>query len=80
MKHLHFPVAILTHQGGLVIAAGLATPAVAARLPANYLTAANTLCTKVAGDVTGQKTAKGELGNLTAAQQQNLITLHSCMA
>ncbi|HEY5040643.1 MAG TPA: hypothetical protein VIK53_01420 [Verrucomicrobiae bacterium] len=80
MHHLHFPVAILTHNGGLIIAAGIATPAVAARLPANYLTAANTLCTKVAGDVTGQKTAKGELGNLTTAQQQNLTTLHGCMA
>jgi hypothetical protein len=80
MKHLHFPTAILTHQGGLIIAAGIATPAVAARLPPNYLTATNTLCTKVSGDVTGQKTAKGELGNLTTAQQQNLTTLHSCMA
>ena len=74
------PTAVLTHQGGLIIAAGIATAAVAARLPANYLTAANTLCTKVSGDVTGQKTAKGELGNLTTAQQQNLVTLHSCMA
>jgi hypothetical protein len=74
------PTAILTHQGGLIIAAGIATPAVAARLPAGYLTAANTLCTKVSGDVSGQKTAKGELGNLTTAQQQNLTTLHSCMA
>ena len=76
----HMPTAILTHQGGLIIAAGIAMPAVAARLPAGYLTAANTLCTKVSGDVTGQKTAKGELGNLTTAQQQNLATLHSCMA
>jgi hypothetical protein len=76
----HMPTAVLTHQGGLIIAAGIATPAVAARLPANYLTAANTLCTKVAGDVSGQKSAKGELGNLTTAQQQNLTTLHSCMA
>jgi len=53
---------------------------VAARLPANYLTAANTLCTKVASDVTTQKGAKGELGNLTEAQKQNLNTLHQCMA
>ena len=52
----------------------------AARLPANYLTAANTLCTKVASDVTTQKGAKGELGNLTEAQKQNLNTLHQCMA
>jgi hypothetical protein len=55
-------------------------PEIAARLPANYLTAADTLCAKVAGDVTGQKTAKGELGNLTTAQKQNLTTLHQCMA
>jgi hypothetical protein len=75
----HMPTAVLTHQGGLIIAAAIATPAVAARLPANYLTAANTLCTKVATDVTTQKGAKGELGNLTTAQQQNLTTLHSCM-
>ena len=53
----HFPVAILTHQGGLIIAAGLATPAVAARLPAGYLAAANTLCTKVAADVTNLPSA-----------------------
>ncbi len=39
----HMPTAVLTHQGGLIIAAGIATPAVAARLPANYLTAANTI-------------------------------------
>ena len=70
MKHLHFPVAILTHNGGLIIAAAKAHPEIAMRLTDPYITAANTLCTKVAGDVTGQKGAKGELGNLTLAQQK----------
>jgi hypothetical protein len=76
----HFPVAILTHNGGLIIAAAKEHPEIATRLTAAYITAADTLCTKVASDVTGQKTAKGELGNLTAAQRQNLNTLHGCMA
>jgi hypothetical protein len=76
----HFPTAILTHNGGLIIAAAKNHAEIATRLTAAYITAADTLCTKVAGDVTGQKTAKGELGNLTTAQQQNLTTLHGCMA
>ena len=80
MRHLHFPVAILTHNGGLIIAAAKAHPEIATRLTAAVITAADTLCQKVAGDVTGQKNAKGELGNLTLAQQQNLTTLHQCMA
>ena len=74
------PTAILTHNGGLIIAAAKNNPEIATRLTAAYITAADALCTKVAGDVTGQKAAKGELGNLTAAQQQNLTTLHQCMA
>jgi hypothetical protein len=80
MKHLHFPVAILTHNGGLIIAAAKAHPEIIARLTAPCIAAADTLCTKVAGDVTGQKNAKGELGNLTAEQIKNLNTLHQCMA
>jgi hypothetical protein len=80
MKHLHFPIAILTHNGGLIIAAAKAHPEIITRLTDPYITAADTLCQKVTGDVTGQKTAKGELGNLTAAQTQNLNTLHQCMA
>ena len=79
MKHLHFPTAILTHQGGLVIAAAKNHAEIGTRLNPTYLTAAAALCTQVAGEVTGQKTAKGELGNLTTAQQQNLTTLHQCM-
>jgi hypothetical protein len=80
MKHLHFPTAILTHQGGLIIAAAKSHAEIGTRLSPTYLTAADGLCTLVAGEVTGQKTAKGELGNLTTAQQQNLTTLHQCMA
>jgi hypothetical protein len=74
------PTAILTHNGGLIIAAAGNHAEIAARLTAAYITAAAALCTKVSGDVTGQKTAKGELGNLTAAQRQNLNVLHGCMA
>lgn len=80
MKHLHFPVAILTHNGGLIIASGQAHPEIATRLGAPFIAAADTLCKKVTGDVTGQKAAKGELGNLTKAQTANLNTLHQCMA
>jgi hypothetical protein len=76
----HFPTAVLTHNGALIIAAAQAHPEIATRLTAAYITAADTLCTKVSGDVSGQKTAKGELGNLTATQQTNLNTLHGCMA
>jgi hypothetical protein len=80
MKHLHFPTAILTHQGGLIIAAAKNHAEIGTRLNPTYLTADDALCTKVAGDVTGQKTAKGELGNLTQAQTDNLNILHQCMA
>ena len=57
----HFPVAILTHQGGLIIAAAKNHAEIATRLTAAYITAADTRCQKVAGDVTGQKATKGEL-------------------
>jgi hypothetical protein len=79
-KRPHIPVPIITHNGGLIIAAAKTHPEIATRLTAPYIAAADTLCQKVSGDVTGQKTAKGELGNLTAAQTQNLNTLHQCMA
>jgi hypothetical protein len=70
---------MLTHNGGLIIAAAQNHAEIATRLTAAYLTAANALCTKLTADVTGQKAAKGALGNLTTAQQQNLTTLHGCM-
>jgi hypothetical protein len=76
----HIPVPIITHNGGLIIAAAKAHPEIATRLTAPYIAAADTLCQKVSGEVTGQKTAKGELGNLTLAQKQNLTSLHQCMA
>jgi hypothetical protein len=76
----HIPIPIITHNGGLIIAAAKAHPEITTRLTAPYLAAADTLCQKVTGDVTGQKTAKGELGKLTQAQADNLNTLHQCMA
>jgi hypothetical protein len=79
-KRPHIPVPIITHNGGLIIAAAKNHAEIATRLTAAAITAADTLCQKVAGDVTGQKGAKGELGNLTLAQQKNLNTLHQCMA
>src|SRR5208282_664376 len=79
-KRPHIPVAIITHNGGLIIAAAKAHPEITTRLTGPYLAAADTLCQKVTGDVTGQKTAKGELGKLTQAQTDNLNTLHQCMA
>jgi hypothetical protein len=79
-KRPHIPVPIITHNGSLIIAAAKAHPEIATRLTGPYIAAADTLCQKVSGDVTGQKTAKGELGNLTIAQVKNLNTLHQCMA
>lgn len=80
MKHLHFPVALLTHNGSLIIAAAKTDAAVAARLPAGFITAADTLRQKVGGDISTQKVAKGELGGLTIQQTQNLNILHQCLA
>jgi hypothetical protein len=79
-KRPHIPVPIITHNGSLIIAAAQNHAEIATRLTAAFITAADTLCQKVSGDVTGQKTAKGELGNLTKAQADNLNTLHQCMA
>ena len=50
-------------------------PKVAARLPANYLTETTTALGKLPAEVTGQSIAKGENGNLPAAQQANLDSL-----
>ncbi len=73
-------MAILTHDGSLIIAAAKTNAAVSARLPAGYVTAAAALCAKVSGDISTQKTAKGELGYLTAQQMESLKTIHHCMA
>ena len=70
-KRPHIPVPIITHNGGLIIAASKNHAEIAKRLPDGYIAAADTLCQKVSDDVTGQKNAKGELGNLTKAQIQN---------
>jgi hypothetical protein len=75
----HFPIATLTHNGQLIVAAAAANPAVAARLAANYITDTTTVLGKVTGDISGQKTAHGELGNLTPVQHANLDTLQHWM-
>jgi hypothetical protein len=80
MKTPHIPVPLITHNGSLIIAAAKAHPEIATRLGAPAVTAADTLCQKLSGDVSAQKNAKGELGNLTAAQKLNLTVLHNCMA
>jgi len=80
MNTPHIQTSILTHAGKLIIAAAKTDAAVGARLPAGYTSAADTLCTKVSADVSAQKTAKGELGNLTTAQITSLNTMHHCMA
>jgi hypothetical protein len=75
----HFPIATLTHNGKLITDAAVANPAVAARLAANYITDTTTVLGKVTGDISGQKTAHGELGNLTPVQHANLDTLQLWM-
>ena len=42
MKHLQMPVAVLTHNGGLIIAAAKAHPEIATRLTDPYIAAADT--------------------------------------
>jgi hypothetical protein len=74
----HFPIATLTYNGNLIITAAQNHPEIAPRLPANYVSAAGTLLGKITADVAGQKTAKGELGNLTTAQQAALDELQHC--
>ena len=76
----HCPVPVITYNGNLILAAAQKYPKVAARLPANYLTETTTALGKLPADVTGQKNAKGETGNLTVAQQDNLDLLLHCMS
>src|ERR1017187_1234825 len=75
----HFPVAILTHNGQLITAAAVAHPEIAPRLPGTYVDDTTALLQKVTGDITGQKGAKGELGNLTKAQRTSLDLLQRWM-
>jgi len=81
-KHMntpHCPVSIISYNGNLIVVAAQKYPNVAARLPAGYLTETTTALGKLPADTTGQKIAKGETGNLTAAQQANLDLLLHCM-
>jgi hypothetical protein len=75
----HFPIAILTYNGQLIIAAATANPAIAPRLPATYIADATTALNKVNADISSQKTAHGELGNLTPQQHDNLDGLQHWM-
>jgi hypothetical protein len=80
MNHTpHCPVPVITYNGTLIVAAAQKYPKVAARLPANYLTETTTVLGKMPANVTSQKIAQGETGNLTAAQQENLDSLLHCM-
>jgi hypothetical protein len=71
----HCPVPVIVYNGNLIVAAAQKYPTVIARLSTDYLTETTTALGKLPTDVAGQKDARGETGNLTAAQQQNLVTL-----
>jgi hypothetical protein len=74
------PVAVLVHAGERITSAAEAHSEMATRLTANYLTYTTTVLGQVSSDVTGQKNAKGELGNLNATQRANLKLVRSWMA
>jgi hypothetical protein len=76
----HCPVPVIIFNGNLIVAAAQKYPKVAARLPAGYLTETTTALDKLLADLNSQKIAKGETGNLTAAQQANLSVLLHCMS
>jgi hypothetical protein len=76
----HCPVSVISYNGNLIVAAALKYPKVAGRLPVGYLTETTAALAKLPADVTGQKIAQGETGNLTAAQQKNLDSLLHCMS
>jgi len=71
----HCPVSVIVYNGNLIVAAAIKYPNVAARLPAGYVDATTAALAKLPVDAAGQKDAKGETGNLTAAQQQNEMRL-----
>ena len=71
----HCPVPVIVYNGNLIVATAQKYPTVIARLPANYLTETTTSLGKLPADMAGQKDAKGETGNLTAAQLGNFNTL-----
>lgn len=71
----HCPVPVIVYNGNLIVATAQKYPKAAARLPASYLTETTTALGKLPTDAAGQRDTRGETGNLTAAQQQNLVTL-----
>src|SRR5882724_11939909 len=76
----HCPVHLISYTGNLIVAAAQKYPKVIARLPANYIPDATTALSRLPGDATGQKIAKGEAATLTAAQQASLVVLLHCMS
>lgn len=81
MKHkLHFPVALLKTEGKLIVAAAKAYPAVAARLPDQFVEDAETHLGNVGSDVVSQMIVRGKLGELTKEQEEALVTLKYYMA
>lgn len=74
------PVAVLVHAGDLITSAAAVHSEIAPRMVGNYLTDTTTVLGKVSSDVTGQKNAKGELGNLNATQRANLERVRGWMA
>jgi hypothetical protein len=79
-NRIHCPVSVISYNGNLILAAAQKYPKVAARLPATYLAETAACLGKLPADMTGQKIAKGETGNLTLAQQANLTLLLHCMS
>ncbi len=75
----HCPVPVIIYNGNLIAAAALKYPKVAARLANQHLTETTTALGKLPADAASQKTAKGETGNLTCAEQENLDQLLHCM-
>jgi len=77
---IHCPVPTIAYNGNLILAAAQKYPKVSARLPDGYLTDTAASLAKLPTDITGQKIAHGETGNLTAAQQANLEIVLHCMS
>lgn len=80
MNKPHCPVAVITYNGNLIVAAAQKYPNVIARLPEDYITATIASLGKLPTDVSNQKQARGETGNLTAEQQKNFDALLHLMS
>lgn len=75
-----FPIATLIQEGDYVLNAAEAHAAdLAARLPADYVTQMRGKYTTLGGKVSGQKTAKSNVGDLTKEQNDALDVLRELM-